>query len=64
MTPHQQKTLYLLNLIFGGLIFTSDNYADYDPERRQMYLAHFPMKEKNIDKVEYKGELMMVEFHD
>lgn len=57
MTPRQRKTLYILNLIFGGLVFTSDDVGEYTEPERKFYLAHFPHKPKRIASVDHVGRL-------
>lgn len=52
LNKEQKETLFLVNLIFGGLVFTSDNINEYSEEELHTYLSHLPMKEKTIDKVE------------
>ena len=53
LTKHQRYTLLLINLIFGGLVFTSDNISEYSEEELQLYKSIFPIKEKIITKVEF-----------
>ncbi len=51
MTADQRQTLFLINLIFGGLIFTSDNINEYSEDEIRIYLSLFPLKEKNITEI-------------
>lgn len=51
LTQNQRYTLLLLNLIFGGLVFTSDNISEYTEEELKLYKSIFPIKEKTIVKV-------------
>ena len=37
LTPEQRKTLATVNALFGGVLFTSDNVAKYDGEKRALY---------------------------
>jgi len=48
LTPTQRYTLMVTNLLFGGLVFTSDNIAEYDVETLGLYLSIFPHKQKEI----------------
>lgn len=51
LTEKQRFTLLLLNSIFGGLVFTSDNIDEYSEDELKIYKSIFPMKKKNIDRV-------------
>jgi alpha-galactosidase len=62
LTKNQRNTLFILNLIFGGLVFTSDNIDEYSEEEMKQYLYLFPIREKSIEKVEHTRELCRVEF--
>lgn len=53
LTKDQRYTLLLINLIFGGLVFTSDNINEYSEEELLLYKSIFPIKEKKITKVIY-----------
>jgi len=61
LTEEMQHTLFLINLIFGSLIFTSDNIGEYTEEELKIYLSIFPLKQKKIKKVEtlpfYKNKI-------
>jgi alpha-galactosidase len=62
LTKNQRNTLFILNLIFGGLVFTSVNINEYSEEEMMLYLSMFPIREKSIEKVERTQELCRVEF--
>lgn len=51
LTTHQKYTLFLFNLIFGGLVFTSDNLEEYTEEEMKLYKSIFPIREKTIKSV-------------
>jgi alpha-galactosidase len=51
----QRYTLFMINLIFGGLVFTSDNINNYSHEELDLYLSIFPIKKKKIDKVNFSN---------
>lgn len=63
LTKNQRNTLYILNLIFGGLVFTSDNINEYSGEEMKKYLSLFPIREKNIERVVNTQGLYQVEFN-
>ncbi len=48
MNEEQRHTLFLINIIFGGIIFTSDDIDDYNNKEMDLYLSQFPLKEKNF----------------
>jgi alpha-galactosidase len=62
LNPQQKYTLFMLNLIFGRLIFTSDNIKNYTVEEKTTYLSMFPMKEKEITSVEQIEDIYKIEF--
>lgn len=62
LTIEQRNTLYILNLIFGGLVFTSDNLDEYSNEEMKLYLSLFPIRDKIIQRVEHIMEVYRVEF--
>ena len=57
LTKNQRYTLLLINLIFGGLIFTSDNINEYTEEEMIIYKSIFKLKERNVEKVGNNGVL-------
>lgn len=46
MSREERFTLFLLNNILGGLLFTSDDIAAYPPDIMRTYLSLFPFKKK------------------
>ena len=51
LSSDQKLTLLLVNSIFGSLLFTSDNIAEYTPDEYERYLSHLPLVEKKINSV-------------
>lgn len=51
LSTDQKLTLLLANAIFGSLLFTSDNLADYTADEYERYLSHLPLIEKKISSV-------------
>jgi alpha-galactosidase len=37
LKPEQKMALARLNCLMGGVLFTSDNFADYTPEQKELY---------------------------
>jgi alpha-galactosidase len=61
LDKNQRYSLLLLNLIFGGLVFTSDNLEEYSEEEMKLYKSIFPIKDKRINKV-IEDEILRVYF--
>jgi len=49
LSADQKLTLFLVNSIFGSLLFTSDNIAEYTPDEYERYLSHLPLVDKKIN---------------
>ncbi len=70
LTPRQRFTLFLVNQIYGGLLFTSDNPADYDEETLALFRSQFPLRKKEIvtadeSKVRFRiGSIEYIAFHN
>jgi Alpha-galactosidase len=66
LTQEQRQTLFLLNNIFGSLLFTSDNIGEYSAEELAMYKTIFPPSPKKIERVfvdgKFPGSLMQTYF--
>jgi alpha-galactosidase len=62
LNANQKHTLFLTNLIFGSLLFTSDNIAGYDEETYRMYCSAFPLKPKEILEVKSTSKVTGVVF--
>ena len=61
LTKNQRSTLLLVNIIFGGLIFTSDNINEYTEEDLIIYKSLFRAKARKVEKVE-SGEVVKIYF--
>ncbi len=55
LSKKQKYTLLVTNLIFGGLVFTSDNINEYDEETMHLYKSTFPHVQKQTAFVNRKG---------
>ena len=53
LSSHQKRTLALVNLLFGKLMFTSDAISAYGPEQRFWYERAMGLKERVIMSVEF-----------
>ncbi len=49
LSDEQQNTLYLVNQLFGGLLFTSDNIGEYSPQKEHLYRLQFPLAEPVLE---------------
>lgn len=55
LTDREKYTLFLLNNLFGRLVFTSDDLDEYDDATMQLYLSSFPLREKEDVRVDLIG---------
>lgn len=55
LSDEQKYTLLVTNLLFGGLVFTSDNIDEYDEETMRLYKSTFPQVQKQTAFVNRKG---------
>lgn len=63
MSITQKRTLLILNVLFGGLLFTSDNLNSYYLDNMDLYRSQFPVKERNIQSVTEKKGVYTTHFH-
>lgn len=61
LTRNQRYTLLLINLIFGGLVLTSDNISEYSDEEMKLYKSIFPIMEKTILDVSF-SDVVRIKF--
>lgn len=62
LTNAEKTTLFTLNNIFGGLVFTSDDISRYSPDTMRRYLSMFPLRQKTIHSVRDDNGLHTVLF--
>ncbi len=62
LSPDEKNTLFILNNIFGGLVFTSDDVAHYSENTLRYYRAHFPLRSKNIESVRNDSGMYEIRF--
>lgn len=62
LTQDERNTLLLMNMIFGGVAFTSDNLDEYSQAELDKYYSIFPFKEKYISSVTYEMGCYKIEF--
>lgn len=60
LTENQQYTLYIVNQLFGNLIFTSDDISTYSPADKKMYNKQFPAKNIELEKTKIYDKLLIV----
>lgn len=46
LTTNQKQSVYLLNQVLGGILFTSDHIGHYNEAQKRMYISQFPVLEK------------------
>ena len=64
LTPKQRETLALVNALFAGVRFTSDNVGDYDPDKRATYDRLKALNRKNVTGVEQKHGRLVIRFRE
>lgn len=62
LNENERYTLFVLNLVFGGLIFTSDNIDEYNDKEYYEYCSMFPYKHKKIKSIINKDNLFVIKF--
>lgn len=62
LTRPEQYTLLLANLLFGDLIFNSDNIQDYDEETMILYKSIFPLVRRKEIHVEHSDGFYKIFF--
>lgn len=62
LTRAEQYTLLLTNLLFGDLIFNSDNIAEYDTTTMDLYRSIFPLVKRKEVIVEHSEGLYKIFF--
>jgi alpha-galactosidase len=62
LTRPEQYSLLLANLLFGDLIFNSDNIQDYDEETMILYKSMFPLVRKKEIHVEHSDGFYKIFF--
>lgn len=58
----QQHTLFLINVLLGSVIFTSDNVRDYSADTWEMYEHILKWKDSRVEKVIGKDDLYEIHF--
>jgi len=55
LSDDEKYTLFLLNNLFGRLVFTSDDIDEYPAKEMSLYLSSFPLKDKEDVHVSLAG---------
>jgi hypothetical protein len=55
LTNQEKYTLFLLNNLFGRLVFTSDDIDEYAEDTMSLYLSSFPLRDKQDVRVSLVG---------
>jgi alpha-galactosidase len=64
LTEDQKMTVFTINTIFGNLLFTSDNIAEYAGKERDLYLSSFPMRRRVIRYVDLDRDFYTAVFSE
>ncbi len=62
MSEAQKRTLFIINLICGDLLFTSDNISRYSDETMHLYLSQFPLRPRKIFDIHDQDNLISIKF--
>lgn len=62
LSPEEKTTLFVLNNIFGRLVFTSDDISAYSATTMNLYRSMFPLREKSIWSVRDDNGLHTIHF--
>jgi len=62
LNAEERHTLFLINNIFGGVLFTSDNIAEYPPEILGQYRSIFPFRKKENLGRAWSGDVLKATF--
>lgn len=54
LTREEQYTLFLVNRVYGGLLFTSDNPGHYSDEQLELYLSQFPLRPLELQEADQR----------
>lgn len=55
LTDEEKYTLFLINNLFGRLVFTSDDIDEYDDVTMALYISSFPLHQKHDIRVSLVG---------
>ena len=59
----EQYSLLLANLLFGHLIFTSDNIIEYNEMKMKLYTSIFPLMKIEEPQVSFHNDFYIINFH-
>jgi len=62
LSENEKYTMLLVNNLFGKVIFTSDNIAEYTDEQYQQFASIFPYRTPFITNTIFGDELYSIEF--
>lgn len=61
LTFDQRYTLFMINAVLGGLVFTSDNVNNYNDYQLEIFKSLYELKNAKVKKVS-QGELLSIDF--
>ncbi len=62
LNEQQKFTLFIINIMFGSLIFTSDNINNYSDFEKNLYKSMFPMKKCDVISVDKINDVYKFHF--
>lgn len=54
LSREEQYTLFIVNRIYGGLLFTSDNPREYSSDQLKLYLSQFPLRPVELQRADQR----------
>lgn len=62
LSESEKYTLFVLNNVLGGLLFTSDNIKNYTPEEMSLFRSMFPFREKEVNFISEEDGSIAIDF--
>ena len=64
LSPKERETLAVVNALFGGVLFTSDNVGDYEADKRAVYERLKGLSRENVIGVEQRRGRLIVRYRE
>ena len=52
LNREEQYSLFVVNRVYGGLLFTSDNPSEYAADQLKLYLSQFPLRKVELQRAD------------
>ena len=64
LSREEQYTLFVVNRVYGGLLFTSDNPSEYSSEQLKLYLSQFPLRAVDLQRADRQKVFFRIDERD